>query len=51
MGYLDASAVGLAIVLALALALFLLKQEDSDEMCDDPASDRMSRNRGRGMWQ
>jgi hypothetical protein len=34
---LNASAVGLAIVLALALALFLLKREDSDETRSDSA--------------
>jgi len=47
MGDLNASAVGLAIVLALTLALFLLKQEeDSDETPDDSACSHYSR-RGR----
>lgn len=47
MGDLNASAVGLAIVLALALALFLLKQEeDSNETHDDSAGGRYSRRGG-----
>jgi hypothetical protein len=47
MGELNASAVGLAIVLALVLALFLLKQEeDSDETPDDSARGHYARRGG-----
>jgi hypothetical protein len=50
MGDLNASAAGLAIVLALALALFLLKQEEnSDETPDDNARSHYARRRGREM--
>ena len=47
MGDLNASAVGLAVILALALALFLLKQEDSDETRSDNTRDSGKRRR---MW-
>jgi hypothetical protein len=48
MGDLNASAIGLAVVLALTLALYLLKQEeDSDETPDDSARSDYTR-RGRG---
>ena len=48
MGDLDASAIGLAIVLALTLALFLLEQEeDSNETPDDSARSRYPRGGSR----
>jgi hypothetical protein len=49
MGDLNASAAGLAIVVALMLALFLLKQEeDSNETPDDSARSDYRRAGGSG---